>query len=368
MLTRLLRCLALLLILQGASIAAAAADTRIAFINPGKHDEFFWPEVTRTMQAAADQFGFTLDVAYAERDAQQMIRLGMEKIAATPPPDFLILVNEFQAAPALLQAADAKDIKVFMLLNGFVGRQAAEMGTPGAQYHNWIGSLIPDNKGAGARMANNLIRCMAERGAKKPYHVLALAGDATTPASIERTAGMRAAFAAGGITIAVDRQFHTNWQKPDGKRLALNYLAWASSHKIDPAGIWAANDPLALGAIEALHETGYESGRDVCLVGLNWSPEAVSLVAAGKMAATDGGHFLAGGWVIVMINDYLRSDARVPIGNATFDMASVDGTDVSEFLATLGDRDWRRIPFPRFARGAGVYDFSLTRILALLRQ
>lgn len=366
MLTPLLRCLTLLLLIQ--SIGTATADARIAFINPGKHDEFFWPEVTRTMQAAADQFGFTLDVTYAERDAQQMIRLGMQKIAATPPPDFLILVNEFQAAPELLRAAEAKGIKVFMLLNSFADKQAAAMGTPGTRYRNWIGSLVPSNKGAGARMANHLIRCMAESGAEKPYHVLALAGDTTTPASIELTAGMRAAFAAGGITIALDRHFHTNGQKPDGKRLTLNYLAWTKTHKISPAGIWAANDALALGAVEALHETGYEPGRDVCVVGLNWSPEAIDLVAEGKMVATDGGHFLAGGWAMVMINDYLRNDARVPIGNATFGMASIDNTDVSEFLAAFGDRDWRRIPFPRFARGAGFYDFSLTRILALLGQ
>lgn len=354
------------LIAQGFETATAAAETRIAFINPGKHDEFFWPEVTRTMQAAAGQFGFSLDVVYAERDAQAMIRLGREAIDAADPPDILILVNEFQAAPELLKVVDARGIKVFMLLNAFVEKQAVEMGTPGARYRNWIGSLVPRNNGAGARMANNLIRCMAEHGAERPYHVLALAGDSTTPASIERTAGMLAAFAAGGDTVSVDRHFHTNWQQPDGKRLTLNYLAWAKAHEVTPAGIWAANDALALGAIDALQEAGREPGRDICVVGLNWSPEAVSLVAEGKMAATDGGHFLAGGWTIVMINDYLRDDARRPIGNATFDMASIDDTDVSAFLATLGDRDWRRIPFPRFARGAGSYDFSLTRILALL--
>ena len=135
------------LIGAGAGLAQTpTAPVTIAFVNPGKHDEFFWPAVTAVMQAAAGQFGFKLEVAYAERDAQAMIEMGQTIIARADPPDFLVLVNEFQAASQLLPLADAKGVKTFMLLNSFYGQQATEMGRPGERYRNWIGSIVPDNR------------------------------------------------------------------------------------------------------------------------------------------------------------------------------------------------------------------------------
>jgi ABC-type sugar transport system substrate-binding protein len=373
--TRFLRTVATAIFVFGITTSTAAAETRIAFVNPGLKDEFFWPEVTRTMQAAADQFGYTLDVVYAERDAQRMIDLGLEQVARTNPPDVLILVNEFQAAPEIVRAADAKGIKTFMLLNTFVGEQSRNMGAPGEKYRHWIGSLVPSNRGAGQRMATTLVECMvdtARTDAAGKFHVLSLTGDARTPASQQRTAGMRAGFATAD-DVVIDRLFHTNWQAPDARRLTLNYLDWAKKHNVAPAGIWAANDALAHGAIEALRERGLAPGQDVCIVGLNWSPDAVTLVEDGIMAGTDGGHFLAGGWAMVMVNDYLQqadmtAGGDKPLGSVIFEMAGIDRYNVGQFLTELGDRDWRRIPFHRFARTESGYDFSLARILAYLGE
>ncbi|WP_374368753.1 ABC transporter substrate-binding protein [Dongia sp.] len=368
MLTRVLCAAGAALFALNIAASTAAAETRIAFVNPGLKDEFFWPEVSRTMQAAADQFGFSLEIVYAERDAQRMINLGLAQVAQATPPDILILVNEFQAAPEVLEAADARGIKVLMLLNAFIGEQLREMDVPGRKHPHWIGSLVPSNLGAGQRMAETLTECMADHAladSADKFHVLALAGDARTPASLERTAGMHAGF-ANAKSVVIDRHFRTNWQAPDARRQTLNYLDWTKTHDVRPSGIWAANDALALGAIEAVRERGLKPGSDICIVGLNWSPDALTLVRDGVMAGTDGGHFLAGGWAMVMINDYLQQ--KKPLGNVSFEMAGIDRHNVQQFMAELGNRDWRRIPFPRFARTDSGYDFSLTRILTYLSE
>lgn len=354
--------------------AVRAAETRIAFVNPGKRDEFFWPAVSATMQAAADQFGYRLRIVYAERDAREMIRLGGQIIAAAQPPDILILVNEFQAAGELLRAADARGIKVLMLLNSFVDDEAREMGAPAERYRNWIGALVPDNFGAGARMATTLRQCVQRRhlrSADGRHHLLALLGDSRTPASIERTAGMEAVVAASG-DLAIDRRYRTDWQTPRGQEAAGNGLDWQIAHGVVPAGIWAANDAVALGAVAAAEARGLVPGRDLCIAGLNWSPEAVELVRQGKLAITDGGHFMAGSWAMVMVHDYLAGGGA-PIGLATFEMAAIDSGNVADFIAQLGDRDWRRVDFRRFTRdGTGAeagrrYDFSLRAVLDSLK-
>lgn len=369
------------------AMADTATPTRITFLNPGKRDEFFWPAVSAAMQAAADQFGYQLDIVYAERDAQAIGELGHEIIARPTPPDLLILVNEFQAGAPLLRAADAKGIKTFMLLNSFYGSEAASMGAPGEHYQHWIGSLVPDNKAAGRRMGNALATCVRELGddainGDGKYHLLALLGDSTTPASIDRTAGLADAVAANA-DLVLDRQINTNWQTPKGHDLTGNFLDWAAANMIQPAGIWAANDALALGAIEAAGARQLQPGKDLCVVGLNWSPEALDLVRNGKMAMTDGGHFLAGGWAMVMIHDYLTSQLKsgggTPARALTFQMAPIDRGNVVQFFAKLGDRDWRRIDFKNFSQrkaaripdgllaADGGYDFSLRETLDLVR-
>jgi ABC-type sugar transport system substrate-binding protein len=376
---RLRSLLALLLLLQPIiAVRPAAADSaaplRIAFLNPGKSDEFFWPAVSAAMRAAAAQFGDTLEIVYAERDAQAIGKLGHEIINRTTPPDILILVNEFQAGTALLQEADARGIKTFMLLNSFYGDDAKAMGEPKARFKNWLGSLVPDNKAAGKRMAESLITCAREKARKGKdgkYHLFALLGDSTTPASIDRTAGLEEAVSARP-DVVLDRALATNWQIPKGHDLTVNFLDWAGSQEIPLAGIWAANDALALGAIAAAKERQLRPGQDFCIVGLNWSPDAVDLVAKGEMVMTHGGHFLAGGWAIVMLHDLLAADAAgrpVPTREATFNMAPIDQRNVADFIAKLGDRDWRRIDFKSFSRGTDSrsYNFSLAKTLDHLR-
>ncbi|MBI2255374.1 MAG: ABC transporter substrate-binding protein [Proteobacteria bacterium] len=361
-----------------AAIRPAAADStgplRIAFLNPGKHDEFFWPAVSAAMSAAADQFGDTLEIVYAERDAQAIGVLGREIINRKSPPDVLILVNEFQAGTALLKEADSRGIKTFMLLNSFYGQDAQSMGAPATRYRHWLGSLIPDNKAAGKRMAEALITCVrekAQKGKDGKYHLLGLLGDSTTPASIDRTAGLEEAVAARP-DIVLERMLATNWQTGKGHDLTANFLDWSQKQAIPLAGIWAANDAVALGAIAAAAERQLTAGRDFCTVGLNWSPEAVDLVAKGEMVMTHGGHFLAGGWAIVMLHDLMAADATgrpAMQREATFSMAPIDQRNVQEFIAKLGDRDWRRIDFKSFSHHGkgGHYDFSLTKTLDHLR-
>ena len=174
---------------------------------------------------------------------------------------------------------------------------------------------------------------------------------------------------AANPDVVLDRRFNTNWQTPKGHDLTANYLDWAARHAVRPAGIWAANDAMAIGAIQASEEHKLQPGRDLCVVGLNWSPEGLALVRDGKLAMTDGGHFLAGGWAMVMIHDYLVRGDKVPAGAATFEMEPVDAGNVERFEAELGQRDWTRIDFKRFARtGSGnAYDFSLHQVLDNLK-
>ncbi|WP_370279387.1 ABC transporter substrate-binding protein [Pontibacterium sp.] len=341
----------------------------VTFVNPGKEGERFWDMVTETMRAAATDFGIELEVIYAQRNRVRMAEQGVAVTQRQTPPDYLILVNEEQAAEKILLAASQKQIRTLMLLNDFLPEQRTRVGLPGGVHKNLLGAITPDNFGAGERMMTALHRCVEQSKMQPPYHFLAIGGDKLTPASIDRNGGALSVVDNHKNEIKLDRFLYANWNRSEAKALTHSYLQWAERNQITPAAIWSANDPIAFGARDALQENGLQAGKDVCMVGLNWSAEALQLVRSGELLLSDGGHFLAGAWSMVALKDYharLQQGDDQPIGSVRFQMQSIDATNVDQYLNRLGDENWGKIDFNRFLLGDSSknhdYDFSLKHV------
>ena len=352
----------------GAAFAHDRLD--VVFLNPGKTGETFWDMVSDAMRAAASQLDIDVEIVHSERNYQTLRRLGLEIVARPKPPQYLILVNEETAATPVVEAADKAGVKTFLLSNAFTGADAEKYGAPRTALPNWIGSLEPDMRAAGGRMGRALIEAAA-RGqrfsADGKIHLLALAGDDRTPNSIARTEGFTS-YAASRPDVVVDRLLLANWNASEAETLTERYLTWAEHAGIRPAGVWAANDPTAFGAIDAIEKKGLEPGKDIGVVGLNWSPEALEKIKAGKMILTDGGHFLGGAWSLVMLRDYADGcDFALQGAARTFPLASIDQSNLADLARLMSGRKFDSIDFTTFlasGRGqCGVYDFSLNAVL-----
>ncbi len=359
----------------GAGDILAHERLKVTFLNPGKTGEVFWDLVSDTMRAAGRQLDVDVEILYGERNHRTLRELGLGVVARPVRPDYLIIVNEESAATPVIEAANAAGIRTFLLSNAFTGAEAARYGAPRTVLPNWIGSLIPDMHAAGARMARALID-VAERSewasADAKVHLLALGGDERTPNSIARTEGLTS-FVATRPGVVVDRLLFANWNAAEAETLADRYLAWARRAGIRPAGIWGANDPIALGAIKAIERNGLAPGRDIGVVGLNWSPEALAAVEAGRMILTDGGHFFSGGWAIVMLRDHADGCDFAGDGAASrvFPLAAIDRSNVADLADLVKGRQFDRIRFAPFLAATegrcGHYDFSLDAILRMSR-
>ncbi len=360
------------MLLWGAQIGAASARERpsVAFINPGTIGEVFWDMVSGSMQAAAKQLDVDVEIVYAERNPRILRELGFAIVGRASPPDYLIIVNEEAAAAPVVEAANTAGIKTLLLAKVFTGAEAEKYGAPRAILRNWIGSLVPDMNSAGARMAQALVDDGYRNkrvGADGKLHLLALGGDERTQNSIARTEGFTS-IVESRPDVVVDRKLFANWNAADAKTLAGRYLGWARRAGIRPAGIWAANDSIAIGAIQAIEKHGLTPGGDIGVVGLNWSPEALDEVKAGRMIMTDGGHFFAGGWSMVMIRDHADGCDFAKEGAArSFPLASIDQSNLSDVAGLIGGRRFDRIRFESFLAApngqCGHYDFSLSALL-----
>lgn len=165
-------------------------------------------------------------------------------------------VDSDAVSPVVQDALDAK-IKVI----------AVDRAVNGAQVHCQIAS---DNV-LGAKMATDYLVELVGEKAK----VAELQGILGASATVDRGAGFHTV-ADKSLTIVASQT--ANFNRAEGLTVTENIL---QAHP-DIAGIFAHNDEMALGAVEAISA----SKKDVVVIGFDATDDAVASVNAGIMAAT----------------------------------------------------------------------------------
>ena len=339
---------------------ARAANLRVGFVNPGMDGEVFWLLVSDTMRAAAEELGIDLDIRYTRRDLQRALDITKDFLAEKPPLDYLIATNDIGAGGPIIKLAGAAGVPLVLLSNDLNPAEWAEYGEPRTKYPHWLGSIVPDHEGGGYEIAEQILREAERLKSTRPLRLIALGGDAETPAAIDRDHGRERAIGVfqqllGKGTVEEVAFDHLNWTEAGGYAWTKKVLA-SGGPRID--AVWAANDPMAFGALTALHEAGYRPGKDVVVGGLNWSQGGIDRVLSGEMLLTHGGHFLGGAWVMVVIRDhhdgrdFAEEDVRLQFPMAAFTKP------IAARFPTIGKIDWRRVDFTKFSK---VHNPSIQR-------
>jgi ABC-type sugar transport system substrate-binding protein len=349
-------------VLAGTVPAAWGSDIRVGFINPTGPPEF-WLPVSATMRAAAAELGIDVDIRYTERSYDKAIALARDFLSERPPPDYLIATNDLGAGGAIIKLADAANVPMILLSNELDQKQWAEYGEPRTKYPHWLGSIVPDHEGGGYGIAEAVLTEAARIKKTRPLKLLALTGDIDTPASNDRVRGLKRAIGVmskllgpGSVELVDVRNL--DWTEKGAEAWVREFVQ--TGPRID--ALWAANDPMAFGAITALRQAGYKPGIDVVVGGLNWSQEGVQRVLKGEMVVTHGGHFLGGAWAMVILRDYhdgrdfAEEDVRLQ-----FPMSAIDLL-VARRFSEIAKVDWGQVDFTRFskARNPAVTRYNFT--------
>lgn len=343
----------------------------VVFINPGKSDEVYWLTATRAMSAAATQLGVSLEVLYAERRPVRMLELAQSVIERPPErrPDYVIAVNEGATGGEMLRRFEAAGIRVFLAYSGIADpAEKAEIGAPRTRYRHWLGSLEPHAEDAGYLTAKRLIDIARKKKIKDNegrIHLLALSGDRTTPTSVRRSSGMRRAVLEAGDVI-VDQEVFAAFNREKAAEQAV----WLFQRYPSARLVWAGNDLMAFGAIDAWEKAGGKAGVDAWFSGVNTSVEALEGVRSGRLAALSGGHFIAGAWSLILLYDYhhgrdFASDEGLEIDAPMF--VVFDARLAERFIERFGKLDFEQVNFRRFSKvlnpAVRRYDFSFQQLL-----
>lgn len=150
-----------------------------------------------------------------------------------------------------------------------------------ADLHPWdhdpyyVAHISFDGEKYGEVTAKTLIDAIGGSGG-----ILALGGILSNTPAIERKAGLEKAVAANPNVKILDFQV-ADWQSTKAFEAVS---AWLTRFGSDIKGIWAANDDMAIGALEALRGEGL-AGK-IPVTGIDGIKTAVDAVKAGEMAAT----------------------------------------------------------------------------------
>jgi ABC-type sugar transport system substrate-binding protein len=334
-------CLAVLLC---GSVARAQS---VAFINPGKSDEVYWVTAAQGMQAAARSLGMTFEVQYAQREPLKTLEIAREMVArpAGKRPEYIVVTDDYSVADRLLGIIDPAGVKSFLAYSSIPVDQRGGIGSPRGKYKGWLGSLEPQAEDAGHLTARALIeRGKKEKafGADRKLHMLAIAGDRSTPSSINRNQGMRRAVAEAPMVV-LEEEVYAAWARENAAQQAESLYRRYPDVKL----VWAGNDLMAFGAMTAWEKRGGKPGADAWFSGINTSTEALEAVKSGRLTSLAGGHFITGAWALVMIYDYHHgrdfADEGLELRRPMF----------AEFTPLLADRY-----IERFSGGFDGVDFS----------
>lgn len=240
------------------SVAAEDKAPRMALLQASMTTEFF-VQIEAEARAYAEEKGIDLAVYTCDNDSAKELA-NMETILSDAPDIILYTPNDSDAATVCVEKANEAGVPVITFDRASNGGEV-------------VSHIASDNE-AGGKMAGEYIVSLFPDGAK----VAELQGILATNVAQLRGKGFNEAIEAAGNFELVAQQ-SANFDKSEGMTVFENML---QAHD-EIQAVFAANDEMALGAMEACLAAGRD---DIKIVGFDASPDAVAAVEAGTMAAT----------------------------------------------------------------------------------
>lgn len=331
-----------------------ADPVTVTFVNPGDADDPFFSRLCNAMTAAAEDLDLSLEILYSGRDYLRGLEVGKTVFNREKQPDFLLLINENGMAERLVEQADSLGIKTVVFNEGFSDAFKKRVGDPVDVFKNCIVELLPDDSLAGYLLAKGLIEEKRKSKPKGLIKIFGITGSPRNTSSQKREAGLRrAVLESKDVELLQTAPAH--WK--DDKAYEITSRSFKRYQDIDI--IWAASDKMAEGVLKSIKKLK----KDCVIGGIDWAVFAFDLVENGDFAATVGGHFFDGAWVLVLISDYI-SNGSLPQKkylSSSYDIISKNSA--IELLPILKNDKWREIDFSKYKNGnSGTYDFSLQKI------
>jgi ABC-type sugar transport system substrate-binding protein len=240
-------------------------DMVVGFLQTGPEDSWRAANTASFIETAA-RLGITLKFHDSQNDLARQVA-GFRQFNEDPEVNVIVLAAlEPTGWNELLQ--ETKDAGKIVIL------EDRRIDAPEDLYATYVGSdFVEEGRKAAVEM------CRLLEGSEKK-NVWELVGDVGSSAATDRGKGFRETMDKCGIIITESQT--AGWSAAEGKMVMEDWLGKST----DVQGVFAHNDEMALGAIEALKEAGLEPGSDIKIVSVDATRPAFDAMLAGELNVT----------------------------------------------------------------------------------
>jgi simple sugar transport system substrate-binding protein len=259
--------------LLGSAIALAlggsgfAADLTVGFSQIGSESGWRAAETSVT-KLEAEKRGIDLKFADAQQKQENQIKAirgfiaqGVDAILVAP-----VVATGWES---VLEEAKGAEIPVILLDRGIDG-------SPDLYMTMVASDQVLEGKVAGEWLVKD--------AAGKECNVVELQGTTGSSPAINRKEGFEEAI-AGTPTIKIIRSQTGDFTRAKGKEVMEGFLKAEGGGK-DICALYAHNDDMAVGAIQAIKEAGLKPGADIKVVSIDAVPDIFKAMADGEANAT----------------------------------------------------------------------------------
>lgn len=233
------------------------------------HNNADHPSITAIVQGMDDEASkYNAEITYFDPafDPQKQAAMIEDSIARKPDVIVVNCVDPVAVIPAVKKAYD-NGIPVIV--------QNARIAKEGEKYtKGYIGSQALDQGYTVGKM-------MSEKFGNKNAKVVILGGKPGQSDYVDRVAGAKKAWADKGVNYTIIADQPAEWSKDKALTLTQDLLTRYPDGAID--AIFAVDDPMAIGAIEAIKAAGR---KNIAVYGVNGNIDAFKSIKAGEMEGT----------------------------------------------------------------------------------
>ncbi len=259
---KLLTCMAF-----AAFVASPVVAQTVGFSQIGSESGWRAAETTLTKQQAEER-GINLKFSDAQQKQENQIA-AIRSFIAQGVDAILLAPVVATGWDSVLEEAKEAEIPVVLL--------DRQVDSDKSLYLTAVGSdLVHEGEVAG--------KWLVEEVAGKDCRVVELQGTTGSSPAIDRKKGFEQGI-AGADNIKIVRSQTGDFTRAQGKEVMESFLQ-AEGGGADICALYAHNDDMAVGAIQAIKEAGLKPGEDILIVSIDAVPDIFQAMAAGEANAT----------------------------------------------------------------------------------
>jgi len=308
-----------LMVLFSAAMMAAPKTWVVGFSQIGSESEWRTADTISVQNSFNDDPTFNLIYSDAQQKQENQIKALRTFIARKVNCIVFTALVETGYGPVLQEAAKAK-IPVIMI------DRDVQKADQGLRLTIMGSDFIKEGEKAGNWLADYLKKKGMDDGSKT-INIVELQGTTGSAPAIDRKTGF-ANIMKQHANWKLTRSQTGNFTTSEGKAVMEAFLKADTDIQV----LYAHNDGMALGAIQAIKEAGLKPGKDIIIIGVDGVKGAFEAIVAGEMNCTVECSPLLGPQAVQAVTD-LRAGKKLPARIYTIE-GIFDDTNAAAALPT----------------------------------